>query len=283
MNVGAYGLTLSGRLGERPDLLVPSPPGWTPWELSARVVADPAAERDSNGLGEHVGPDSARLTTEPTGFVEIERAAARSTLVWDHEASIDELVHPGLATTAATVAWWQGRLTLHGAGLAHDGRAIGILGQREHGKSSTAAWLLQRGWDAVSDDLLVLDGTHVLAGPRIVDLRRETAERWDLGEYIGQVGSRERWRFATGPVPPRLPLAALVELEWGSELDVSRIPVGERVGALFAHRPLDLPLTDPSSLLTAMRIPLFRLTRPRDLAGLDRSLALLLDAVGMGG
>ena len=52
----------------------------------------------------------------------------------------------------------RGMLVLHGSGVSKDGRAVGFIGDSGWGKSTLAASLVERGWQLLTDDLLVVDG-----------------------------------------------------------------------------------------------------------------------------
>lgn len=52
----------------------------------------------------------------------------------------------------------RGMLVLHGSGVSRDDYAIGFMGESGWGKSTLATALVSRGWDLLTDDLLVLDG-----------------------------------------------------------------------------------------------------------------------------
>ena len=52
----------------------------------------------------------------------------------------------------------RGMLVLHGSGVSKDGHAVGFIGDSGWGKSTLAASLVERGWELLTDDLLVVDG-----------------------------------------------------------------------------------------------------------------------------
>ena len=93
--------------------------------------------------------------------------------------------------------------------------AWGLVADRGVGKSSTLARLALDGIPIVADDLLVIDEIVALAGPRAIDLRDEPARRLGVGEPLGIVGTRSRWRFRVHAVPPSVPVRGWVFLEWG--------------------------------------------------------------------
>ena len=101
------------------------------------------------------------------------------------------------------------------AALAVDDRALGVVGTREAGKSSTLAWLALAGTEVLCDDLLVIDGRSTFTGPRSIDLREDAAERLGAGEAIGVTGARERGRLRLAPAGDRRVLAGFVFLARG--------------------------------------------------------------------
>lgn len=273
---GAYGLILDRDV--EATLLVPAPASWVPWRLdAARSDTRPAPEADDF----HVTGGFARLPLVGGGWAEIDRAGQRTVLFVDHVLTRHERAHPAPATTGGMVAWWSGRQALHGSAVCTGNRAIALLGTRQHGKSTTSMRLLERGFDLVADDLLVVDGATVLAGPRSLDLREEAARQLGVGVPLGVVGSRERWRVVLPPPSSSVcDLVGLVELEWGDTLEVTPLTIRERFEALTKHRTMPmLPPLDPQAVLGTLGVPFVRLTRPRDLAALDPAIDALLTAL----
>jgi hypothetical protein len=187
-------------------------------------------------------------------------------------------VHPYLAPAAAVIARWMGRESMHAGAFAVDGRALGVVGTREAGKSSTLAWLARDGIDVLCDDMLIVDGPRPLAGPRSIDLRRDAAERLGAGEPIGVTGARERWRLRLAPLARGATLAGWVFLAWGERVEVRQLPGPERLARLAAERGLRLPPARPDALLELTSLPAWELRRPRGWESLpaaaDRLLAL---------
>ena len=262
---GAYGLRFDADDGSLPrDYLTQCPENWTQWSFTTHV--SPVDELlDRTSYPEFLGEESARLFFDSSARIELSRPLANTELFTDHVPSDDELAHPYLGYTAAVVGWWQGRFAMHGSAASSGGRALGFLGSREQGKSTTLAHLLSRGWAAIADDMLVIDGRNVLAGPRCLDLRESTAKEWGLGDDIGVVGTRRRWRMRTGLVAPSSPLTAFVELHWGPTISISALPVEERLKAVFSHRTVDARPRRGDALLGLLGVPFLRVARPRNL------------------
>ena len=195
---GAYGIRLRG-LEAAEALLVPVDGDAPEYTVSSEVAGPRVFE-------ERVGDDDARLRLRSGGEIAIDRLAGRLRFAVPHAVRPDELVHPYLAPAAAVIARWLGRESVHAGAVAVGGRALGVVGVREAGKSSTLAQLALSGITVLCDDLLVLDGRTVLAGPRSVDLREDAAQRLGSGEAIGVTGARERWRQRLGPAGPARPV-----------------------------------------------------------------------------
>jgi hypothetical protein len=154
-----------------------------------------------------------------------------------------------------------------------------VLGNRTAGKSTMLAWLASQGVGVVSDDVVIIDGGTVFAGPRSVDLRDESAQRLGIGEPMGQVGARERWRVALPPIEAELPFRGWITLEWGDAVSVAPIRGAQRLPALVPHRGVRMAPLDPAVLVRFSALPHLRFTRPRDWASLGPATERLLDAI----
>jgi hypothetical protein len=272
-SAGAYGFKLAG-LERARHLLVPAPATWPALEIAvAERQSAPAPPLD------RVGPDRAELRLASGGWVAIERAPGRAVYHLPEAPDPAALVHPYLAPVALIAARWLGRESFHaGAFTAGDG-VWALLGAKEAGKSTALAWLAAHGHDVICDDALVLDDTTALAGPRSIDLRAESADRLGIGEPLGTVGVRERWRAALDPVPAELPFRGWVSLEWGDDVAVEPVRGAARLAALTPHRGVFLEPTRPELLVEYAAKPHWRLRRPRGWGSLDESLQRLLDAL----
>ena len=250
-----------------------APPGWPELELRCAPPGPGRPELDS------VGPDRAELTLHG-GWATIERAPARVTFRLPAPPPPRDLVHPYLAPAAAVAARWAGRESFHAGAVIAGGGAWAVLGDKESGKSTTLAHLALSGHDVVSDDLLVVDGDSVLAGPRCIDLREGSAGHLGAGEPLGVVGVRERWRLALEPVAPRTPLRGWVTLAWDDEVAVDALRGPDRMLALLPFRSVQLAPGAPQDLVDFGALPVLRLRRPRRWEALDEGAGRLLAAIG---
>jgi hypothetical protein len=271
--LGAYGLRLAGAEAAA-ALFVDAPEAWPAFRLRARLgTAAPG--------GEHVDEGRARLLLRSGGEIAIDREAGDVLFTVPEEVGPQALVHPYLAPAAAVIARWLGRESFHGGAFVAGDRVWGVLGERESGKSSILAWLALRGQEVVCDDMLIVDGTTVFAGPRSVDLRRETAELLGAGEPLGVVGARERWRVSLPQIAPELTLGGWAFLEWGETVDVRPVDPSERLARLLHHRGVRLPPASHETLLSLAALPAFELVRPRSWDSVTDAGERLLGAVAV--
>ena len=269
---GAYGLAVSAPLRDHPALRdLAEPVGF--------LTLDVVAEQGSSTLVLNPGrvqitlADGSQLDAEDLGDGHF-----RASLGGGPDKAPDELVHPYLAPIAALVHRWRGVPALHGAALGSPQGALGLLGLRESGKSTTAAALVRAGLSLLSDDLIVVDQGQVLPGPLSVDLRPAGAEL--LGLSGDRVRGGERLRRLAAEVEvsrEATALRVLVQLEFGDVTSVRPVPAGDRLAALAPH--LYWPGIGNASrdLLALAAIPQVVLQRPRGEAGLGEAVVALLD------
>jgi hypothetical protein len=268
---GAYGFRLAGIDGVEP-FLVPAPASWPRLEI---VVApdEPGPPSD------RYGPDRAELVLAGGGWVGIDRDPGRAVYHVARAIEPSALVHPFLAPVVLIASRWRGRESFHAGAFVAAGGVWALLGDKEAGKSTTLAWLLARGHAIVCDDALILDGPSALAGPRSIDLRAESARRLGIGEPLGTVGVRERWRIQLDPIAPELPLRGWVTLEWADETAVEPIRGTAKLAALTPHRGVLIEPPRPELLVDYAALPHWRLRRPRAWEAMGESVERLLDAL----
>ncbi len=232
---------------------------------------------------EQVTADRAEVWLPGGGWATVHRERAMAELAIPDDITDGALVHPYLAPVALVMARWLGREGFHGGGMVAGDGVWGVLGDKTAGKSTTLAWLAREGVGVVSDDVLVIDGPNALAGPRSVDLREGAARHLGVGDPMGRVGQRERWRFVLPPVAPELPLRGWITLEWGDEVAVEPIRGAGRLPALLPHRGVRLSPLDPSVLVRFSSLPHLRFIRPRDWDALPGAAERLLGAIAAQG
>ena len=250
-------------------------PGWQIiWEPLPRPASDAAP------VVESWNRDEAVLAAPPSGFVTVDRAAARTTLHLHEPPTPATILHPYLASTGVVAGHWLGRTPFHGGSFVAGGRAWGVLGGREMGKSSLLMSLHRAGTPVLADDVLVLEDGVAYAGPRCLDLRQSAAERFGAGDYLGVVGTRERWRVTLPPAPGEVPFGGWILLDWGDQVELGRPDPAARLTALVANAGLTAPGVATPGILDLLDYPMIRFGRPRDWSQADSALEQLLRAVG---
>jgi hypothetical protein len=195
------------------------------------------------------------------------------------------ILGPGLATLLQQL----GFLVLHGSAVVIAGKAVAFVGWKGQGKSTLAAALFARGITLLTDDLLALsttDGSQVLAEPGFPQFKLwpDSVES-SLGEspeslprLTSHFDKRVR-KLESGFALARVPLAAIYVLTDGPELRVQRFSPQETFQQLvtntfcarygrqvFQGRVRAAHFQNVAR--TAGKVPVFRLERPRALAGL---------------
>jgi hypothetical protein len=268
---GAYGFRLAG-LDDAAKLLVSAPFGWPTLEI---VVApdEPGPPCD------RVGPDRAELQLASGGWVGIDREPGRAVYHLPRDIEAGSLVHPYLAPVVLIASRWLGRESFHAGAFVASGGVWALLGDKEAGKSTTLAWLAAHGDPVVCDDALILDRDTAFAGPRTIDLRAQSAQRLGIGQPLGTVGVRERWRVPLEAVPAELPFRGWVSLEWADEIAVEPLRGAARLPALIPHRGVRIEPPRPAALVEYAALPHLVLRRPHDWDSLGDGAERLLDAI----
>lgn len=269
---GAYGFAITGV--DAPSMMLATAPHWPRLRVLTRL-GEPAV------TAEVLTGDRIELILKTGGRLLVDRTESVASFTVPRHLSDDELVHPYLAPAAAVMAYWHGRLSFHaGAFLTGDG-VWGVVGGREAGKSSALAWLSLHDHGIVTDDILVLDAATAYAGPRSIDLRRETAEHLGVGAGLGFVGTRERWRITLPQIACELPFRGWIFLSWSAtaNADMRRLPSSECMERLIDNLGLRLPLADPARLLQLATLPAWEFSRPRDWDSLTDSMQRMLSVL----
>ena len=266
----AYGLRFDGVDGD--GLLAVRGAGDYPVVRVIRELAEPNPSTEWNLGGERAS------FPVGDGRIYLVRRDATATVRAPAPVQDDELVHPWLSRAGLMFGRWLGREVLHGGAFVAGGTAWALLGESGAGKSTLLAALAKRGHTVLCDDVLVLDGGAVLAGPRCIDLMPGTAAALGLRGTSRARGLRERLRLE--PAPAAVTLGGLVHLAWGDGTGVERVAVTRRIPELRGHNPIrPLLPTDKVALLGLAALPTLELVRPRDLGRLDEAAAALLAAI----
>jgi hypothetical protein len=215
--------------------------------------------------GSTLNATSARMRLIGGGVLDMSRdiPAARFTLPL--RPPDEELLHPYLAPAAALFWQWRGHEALHAGVFCVNGSAILLLGDKEAGKSTTLGWLATEGaMTVLSDDLAVVHGTSVAAGPRSIDLRPGNATT-TATHHVVRDG---RHRITLAPCPLLVPLAGVACLAWSDTLSLSPVHLRDRMGILARQRTFPSLPADPVAMLDLCSLPMITASRPKDLAAL---------------
>jgi len=213
-----------------------------------------------------------------------------------------------LGMVMAILMHQRGNLVLHASSLEIAGRAVGIGAHSGTGKSTFAAYLATRGHGYLTDDMIPLKtedgaGPQVYPGFPLAKLHPETAAALNIpAERITPISAEMDKKFVS--FPPRedpmqaYPLHALYILNEGPEVSLTRMPVQQAVMELVTHSfsrifaqnefqttgdKARLQKTLQQCAWLAGKIPVYRLTRPRDFALLPQLAALIEANVREGG
>ena len=99
-----------------------------------------------------------------------------------HKVDEQLIVQPHLPAAVAAMALWRGWQAFHAGAFELNGRAWGVLGANESGKSSLLVSAAAQGLRIIADDLLVIAENRALAGPSCIDLRPDAARFLGVGE-----------------------------------------------------------------------------------------------------
>lgn len=210
------------------------------------------------------------------GAAIMERGNGTGILELPNRLTPDELAHPYLAPVASVFADWLGHTVLH-AGIVHiEGKAWGVVGEREAGKSTLMAGLALAGLPIGADDLMVINGSTVFSGPRTLDLREGAANYLKEGRGLGVIGMRERWRLDLEDAEPSLPLGGFIFPSWGDDITITSCPLAKRLDTFVNGRSVQIDPMDPQAAMRLARYPALNFVRPKDWSLFDRGTSELV-------
>ena len=269
---GAYGLRIEGL--DEVARWMPAVPADAPL-LRVSAVVGPASDAPT-----YMDEQTADVALLGGGRMRARRGGEAVEFGMPELPSPADLLHPFLAPAAAITWRWLGEEALH-AGVVQIGDiAVLLFGAKEAGKSTTLTWLAQHAETPVlSDDLAIVVGRRVFAGPRSIDLR---AASW-VPPDLPSVRGGDRVRLALGPAPPSLPVGGSVFLEWGPRDALMTMPPAARLGALGRQRMFARLATDEMALLDLAALPTFTLVRPRAIEGVESTARAIIERFSAGG
>lgn len=190
----------------------------------------------------------------------------------------------------------RGLLPLHANAIALESGAIAVAGPSGAGKSTLAAWLTHHGQKLIGDDVVAvrLEDGQALAFPGVPRFRlwRDAIHTLGLSpdglerSYVDE--DFDKWDVPASSsdlAPEGLALRALYVLEDGPEIAITPLAGAAAVEALFDHTYRGEYVARTGSAakhwleVTALAriMPVFRLTRPRDLIRLAQLGQAVLD------
>lgn len=193
----------------------------------------------------------------------------------------------------AYILWQRGMFVLHASAVLLDGRAVAFVGVSGEGKSSMAAAMHARGYAIVSDDVTAIDltGTFTVhpgfprlkldpAVAQVLEIPAETLTV--IHPHLTERGYFNATGFTHNPVP----LSAIVVLEDGPAIHISKLTAQEALLELLRHCYAARHMRNHASAerfrqagRLANAIPIYRLTRPRLLNMLPELAGLLEEMV----
>lgn len=286
-------------LGSELDLpaLAPAEGGLPRWNL--RIVPPTPGPTAPFPLGsEEVEPgilvalsrhdDGLRLVFDDTGTFDV--STDGSTIEWaaPEGVDLDAARKDVLGRVMAVALQQQGVVALHGSAVSLGGIGVCFLAPKFHGKSTTAAALVDAGARFLTDDLVAIDEAsppHILPGVPIFQLWRDSAERvgsgaadvpgtssdakfqrhWGRG--VGQRGTGARLGAIYLLVPrPADPAAAVVRTRLSSVEAALALLGQSKLARLLGPEGRQTLLAATTRL--ADQVPVYRLAVPRDFARL---------------
>lgn len=211
-----------------------------------------------------VGQDAAVIDVKGVATISMTRQPLECLVAAPQSFDDVALAHPLLAVSGAVAARWMRRSAFHGAAVVVEERAWILLGESGSGKSTLSAQLHLAGFEVLADDLSVVAGPDVLAGPRSADLRADAAQHLEHGEPVVELLGRSRFRLELGLARMEAPLAGFMELQWGDAMSVHPTPLRERLATLVRHEALGLDPVGHRGLLDLLQFPMWTLVRPPD-------------------
>lgn len=243
--------------------------------------------------------DTASFAIEGVGGWQLE-AGRRMTLYPSLAADPRELRLFTLGSAWGLLGYQRGHAMWHGSAVERSGRAVLFCGESGEGKSTMAAAGIASGASLVADDLSRVDlgseGAMIFPSSARIKLWSEAIDWLGWRDRVTERDWMRDDKFHCS-VPSHhagddaLPLAAIVVLATGDALSFEPLTGSEALKAVLSgtiYRPDALEamgLWGEQGALAARavaQVPVFRLTRPRDLAALDSAVRLVWDGLSRG-
>lgn len=239
--------------------------------------------------------DGLRLTFDDTGTFEISADGSRIEWAQPAEPDLAAVRKDVLGRVLAVCLHQQGVISLHGSAVALSGKAIAFLAPKFHGKSTTAAALVDSGALLLADDVVAISTGEtpvVLPSVPFIQLWKDSAARVASASVPvpGEEGGaklQRRWDGAERNADAPTPLAAVYLLAPVLAVapdGVRRVRLSAVEGALAMLGQAKvgnlLGVDRRAELMRATgdladRIPVYRLEIPRDFGRLPELTAAL--------
>jgi hypothetical protein len=241
-----------------------------------------------------IAADGAALVRFEAGYFLINRNRVTCDLGVMPESP--ELAPVVFGNILACLGLQHGKLPLHAAAVAIDGRAILLLGRAGAGKSALAAALARAGMSVLADEAALVSEACCLpaGGPLHLADDMLTAAGVDPAG-LPQCGlfsklPKRQWQGGSTPDPEPYPIAAVVclgERVTGTGSQPSRLAPSEAADAILNHLfwrdMLRLPAFAPGlrreAASLASAAPVYTLSLPRTAGPLEEAAALIGDLV----
>lgn len=259
-------------------------------------VGKDGADQPSQSDGWVIDSDTLRFTIDGTGSWKVS-GGRRIEIFPAADADPRDLTLFTLGTARAAIGYQRGHPMWHGSAVAPQsgGEALLFCGTQEQGKSTLAAALVARGFTLLADDLsrvvVPCSGNRAAIYPSAARMKlwADAVETLALkGSVMAQDARRaDKYHCEIGQ-PDRadapMPLAGIVVLDWGEDCGFERLSGAEAAVAAIAatnYRPqlleaLGLHEAQARMVLAVIaEVPVYRLTRPRNLSALQDSVNLI--------
>ena len=198
-----------------------------------------------------------------------------------------------LGSAWGALCYQHGFLSLHSSAIRVGDGAIAFCGSSGSGKSTTAAWLLNRGFLFAGDDLSRFDAPA--GGKPIIYPSATRLKLWR--EALGPLGRdheglerdhfrQEKYHIPLSGAKKRLPLPlhAIYLLEWG-DTGLTRLTGRSALSRLINAATYRGDLLEPMGRLAAhwemcaalvRRVPVWEFRRPKDWGAMEEAMEVLL-------
>lgn len=206
----------------------------------------------------------------------------------------ENIRQPILGTILAMILQQRGCFVLHGSAVLMDGKVVIFTGSKGQGKSTLASWLNKGGYPLLSDDICAIDfedGNALSIRPAFPKIKLSPEALIHLGENPEQyprVHPEHQKRtkdMGQGFCKTAQSVGAICTLETGDELKLEQLHGMDAVKEILTHMLINrFPEDQPPELSqkiflystqVSMALPVYRLTRPRDLEKLPATTTII--------